>query len=406
MINNGIYDLEFKQCISKDLNSCFITNIDYMDELTRFLVNPPISASFFQDFNKWIKNIIVFPFKINYNETPSNYLTIGKTTTGTPENPGTGAVTTAIKGNTLNSANLFYNLGEIYVDRKFNDFRDYNGFTNIKVFLPFLGFIDLDCNECIGKYVRFRLSINCLDGSATYIVCVNTNPQTNNNVIYPFDSTLIDIDSKIVFAQDFQLGYTLPLSNTNAGEVKRNILLNMLSTAGSIAITAATGFPTFLPSTTSSKVVTSHQTPSLVTGRMKTRYKDVTEQTSTYTPGGASPEMYTKAYANKCFDGAMSALENSFVRLSCNGGGSPTQLLNCGRDIEMYIYTPKYSTMGSNEQYLKLYGKPLGKTKYLNSVHGYTEISAIHIEGQEFEKATSNEIAMLNELLSSGVILP
>ena len=71
--------------------------------------------------------------------------------------------------------------------------------------------------------------------------------------------------------------------------------------------------------------------------------------------------------------------------------------------IEVLIYRPKFAPVSS--EYSKLYGYPLGDVYQLNDLSGYTEINAIHFEGDGFRNMLNKEAAMLEELFSNGIIL-
>ena len=52
-----------------------------------------------------------------------------------------------------------------------------------------------------------------------------------------------------------------------------------------------------------------------------------------------------------------------------------------------------------------MYGQPLGEVKQLSELSGYTEIANLHIEDSGFDTATQEELLMIMQELSSGVLL-
>ena len=103
------------------------------------------------------------------------------------------------------------------------------------------------------------------------------------------------------------------------------------------------------------------------------------------------------------FECATDSLNNMHISASTDRSNNPTTMINTCKSIKVIRYYPKI--IATNSDYGKLYGYPLGQTKVLSTLSGYTEISNIHIEGEGFKSATQKEILMLKEALSDGIIL-
>ena len=61
-----------------------------------------------------------------------------------------------------------------------------------------------------------------------------------------------------------------------------------------------------------------------------------------------------------------------------------------------------YKPKDYNNDYFKLYGKPLNKVVKLNTLSGFTTIDEIHLENIKCNESEKNEIY---SLLKNGVIL-
>ena len=55
--------------------------------------------------------------------------------------------------------------GEITIDRYFGDFKDYNPYTRVFVYLPYIGVNELNCNQIMGKSLNLTYGVDLLDGS-------------------------------------------------------------------------------------------------------------------------------------------------------------------------------------------------------------------------------------------------
>lgn len=55
--------------------------------------------------------------------------------------------------------------GNITIDRYFGDFKDYNPYTRVFVYLPYIGVNELNCNQIMGKSLNLTYGVDLLDGS-------------------------------------------------------------------------------------------------------------------------------------------------------------------------------------------------------------------------------------------------
>lgn len=55
--------------------------------------------------------------------------------------------------------------GTITIDRYFGDFKDYNPYTRVFVYLPYIGVNELNCNQIMGKSLNLTYGVDLLDGS-------------------------------------------------------------------------------------------------------------------------------------------------------------------------------------------------------------------------------------------------
>lgn len=55
--------------------------------------------------------------------------------------------------------------GTITIDRYFGDFKDYNPYTRVFVYLPYIGVNEVNCNQVMGKSLNLTYGVDLLDGS-------------------------------------------------------------------------------------------------------------------------------------------------------------------------------------------------------------------------------------------------
>lgn len=84
-------------------------------------------------------------------------------------------------------------------------------------------------------------------------------------------------------------------------------------------------------------------------------------------------------------------------------GGLPDNILK-GRYYPIPFIVRYSAKFDYPDNYNHNYGRPLLKNKTLSQIHGYTEVSSIHLDG--FNETTYDELDEIEDLLLDGVILP
>lgn len=280
----------------------------------------------------YVKSLVLFPFAIHTSDTGgTNSLHIGSKT----------ITDDSINVFVENTGSNYFNAAYFSINKKNNDFRDYSPYTKIELYLPFLGWITLDSNNCYGN-ILVTYNVNFNDGSAQVIV---TNETT----------------AKLLYQSTCQLGVKIGLNTTNAAEVQRNSLTNALNLTMGITngvISFATGNPL-----------------GVVAGAMSTT-KTVTDYVSRQ----------------------MNNIERAFGNVSSgyNGLYGPNQ-------VRLRTSTYKALFEPTNTNFLKYNGGPFYTFKTLSELTGYTEVASIHLEG--FSDAMDSEKDEIESLLKQGVIL-
>ena len=348
-------------------------------ELAGIILKPDILQSFFSKPDDWLSRLLYFPYNIPQR--------IAKET----KKLQIGTYSTNIDVYDIDYASDIYEMGELLIEPHFNNFADYDGYSKMEVWLPFLGTVDISLNDVLGKYLKFRLGVDYTSGQGTWYICVGDTP-TNATSIFV---DLTGVDDRILSTHTCQIAMEIPIGTTNTANVYRNLIMG-----------AVKGVSTALSSYTISKLGATGGTST--TKEVKTRRNKKTGRQykfSTRTVESvfdASNFQYGNAIAG-AFECATDSLNNMHISASTDRSNNPASMFNACNSVKVIRYYPKLRT--TDENYGKLYGYPLGQTKVLSTLSGYTEISNIHIEGEGFKSATQKEILMLKEALSDGIIL-
>ena len=127
-----------------------------------------------------------------------------------------GDVTTIKIGNLVTTVNakkvngqITINSGECTLSKHFNNFLDYSPYTNISIYIPFIGFQQLE-NEYAYTTLKLRYVIDLITGS----LCVS---------LYS--------DNKIIRLFNGNCSIDIPLSSNNRAQIEASLLANLTSTA-------------------------------------------------------------------------------------------------------------------------------------------------------------------------------
>lgn len=108
-------------------------------------------------------------------------------------------------------------LGSLLVSPVFNNFLDYAPFTKVELYLPYIGFINLDTNEVMGKTLSIKYAVDYMTGMGTAFVTA---------------------DDVMIYTGEGKVGVDVTLGGRNAAEIAKNNLMTGINTAGGVLSTA------------------------------------------------------------------------------------------------------------------------------------------------------------------------
>lgn len=311
----------------------YVANMDGLNELAAIVMQN-------ENYNTFIKNIIALPFEIptNLRDSLGKNLYIGKELVLTE-----------------NMFYLFTGLSSCrykyasYFIPAITSYEDLEPYTNMKLYSPYVGEIDIDINSNNGCNLYLIYNIDFNNGKSNFYIY---NKEHN----------------EIIYSNECNLGVKIVLNTSNNSELtkqKENSNLNFAIT--SLSALAGIGVGIF----TGNPLTTIINTSIGLSGLVK--------------------------HLN-----TMNTLIPS-AKLGISSGSIGLQFPQ-----KTYIKIIKNITTISNENdYKKIYGLPCNDIHLLEDLRdtGITYINDVHIKGEGFIKCTYNERNEILMLLKNGVIL-
>ena len=340
----------------------------------------------FVDYSDSVTSLKYYPFQI-----PTNYAYVNMKT---PK--GKSSVLAA-----QISDSKLYDICLYKIEKIYNSFLDYNGFTHMKLYLPFLGVIDLDVNSFMDNYLSVFLSVDFITGSGTYFV-----GYFKENDFVGGEASLDKF--KLVSAFECTVGVDIPLGSTNYGDIIRNTVLGVVKTGVAVgaaiytaglapAVTTTTTTATLGAMTTETKRKNPNTNRLNISSRttQSERVDTSTTITSTEKPFNVSEPI------SETVNNSINIINKSYPSIPNDRPNDACNMAVLTLNPVLYRYNP--NILHTPEYYKSNYGLPCGNKGVLSNFKGYAKISSVFIENID---ATNTEIEMIKEALYNGVILP
>ena len=265
----------------------------------------------------------------------------------------------------------------IRIEPYFYNFMDYSPYTTIEMFLPYLGYVELDPHLIIGKdfyiiYVISPLTLECE-------ILLSYEP------IYPdkgvTDMTVVD-GINVVQSWKTTIGTTLPFGESGINEMMKSLT----GAALSIATKGATSAISRSGDIEKASMIKKRRKKGdafrsrLLLQDVKTN-KNVSDMTT--------------------LGDTLSSLLGSTPQSHISSQGNSSTSMAISNTVSFRIRRVKTNIPS---MYNDMYGRPLLQKRKLRDVHGFTVVDSLRM--YNFTKATIDEIEEIEELLKSGVILP
>lgn len=223
------------------LTTTFKMTKDRLQQLGRFLWSSNIFDNFSLICNNPIENIIScksIPLSLN----------------GTTQKIILGNVDTGVNGDKVSDNFTKQNIGSIPITEKYHNFLDYSPYTNVIIYLPYVGFKELDTNLVMGKTLSISYTVDIITGGCLCQI------KSNNVKLYEFNGNM---------------GIDIPITASNRAQVEAGYISSGIGIASSIASGNIVGATTSLINSAESQyhyASTSSPNPMCVASTNRTCY--------------------------------------------------------------------------------------------------------------------------------------
>lgn len=183
------------------LTTTFKMTKDRLQQLGRFLWGSNIFDNFSLICNNPIENIIScksIPLSLN----------------GTTQKIILGNVDTGVNGDKVSNNFTKQNIGSITITEKYHNFLDYAPYTNVIIYLPYVGFKELDTNLVMGKTLSISYTVDIITGGCLCQI------KSNNVKLYEFNGNI---------------GIDIPITASNRAQVEAGYISSGIGIASSVA---------------------------------------------------------------------------------------------------------------------------------------------------------------------------
>lgn len=183
------------------LTTTFKMTKDRLQQLGRFLWGSNIFDNFSLICNNPIENIIScksIPLSLN----------------GTTQKIILGNVDTGVNGDKVSNNFTKQNIGSILITEKYHNFLDYAPYTNVIIYLPYVGFKELDTNLVMGKTLSISYTVDIITGGCLCQI------KSNNVKLYEFNGNM---------------GIDIPITASNRAQVEAGYISSGIGIASSVA---------------------------------------------------------------------------------------------------------------------------------------------------------------------------
>ena len=183
------------------LTTTFKMTKDRLQQLGRFLWGSNIFDNFSLICNNPIENII-------------SCKSIPLSLDGSTQKIILGNVDTGVNGDKVSNNFAKQNIGSITITAKYHNFLDYAPYTNVIIYLPYVGFKELDTNLVMGKTLSISYTVDIITGGCLCQI------KSNNVKLYEFNGNM---------------GIDIPITASNRAQVEAGYISSGIGIASSVA---------------------------------------------------------------------------------------------------------------------------------------------------------------------------
>lgn len=269
--------------------------------------------------------------------------------------------------------------GSLFIDEHYGSALDYNPYTKVSLFLPFVGMVNLDTDEVMNKTLFVKYRVDIVSGACVAKVFVG-------------DSN----DKSCLYQYSGDCSIAMPINSADFSGYKAAVIgaakaVALGAAAAGSGLTAAAEAARFESAVSGGAEIT-------FTEEQKSQYEKAMSNISSSVKNTPEKASFADA-AKKQTSNTVGSVVSGKIEVEHSGGFSGnTGVLGIRRP---YVVI-KRPDMCNPEQYGKYNGRPCQMYLSLGSLSGYTEVQSIQLTGFS---ATNPELAEIAGLLKGGVIL-
>lgn len=315
---------------------------------------------------------------------------------GTPEEVKIMYIPTGVNMAPATTQFVDVDCGSLFIDEYYGSALDYNPYTKISLFLPFVGMVELDTDEVTNKTIFIKYRVDIVSGNCIAKVFVgDTNA---SSCLYQFSG---------------DCSVTMPLNSADFSAYRAAVIgaakavMAGVSAAGD-AITAVTEAAGQATAETAGAIAGDVSTDLISSGTSLVPFSGPASGDS-FGLGGvsASPQSngatidlakFADAAHSRAVNTAGEVLGGKIAIQHSSGFSGNSGMLGIRRP---YVII-KRPNMCNPEQYGKYNGRPCGMYLNLATLTGYTEVQNVQLTGFS---ATNPELSEIANFLQGGVVL-
>lgn len=371
-----------------------LSNNDYVTILTK-LIKGEYTNLFdrFKNLTNMILSIKSIPYDVYNPDSSSNIFTdltnlyIGEELVKS----NAPTLTQQAMGYDMSIAEFYFNRNDLDEILE-NSFLDYNSFSVYSLYLPFIGYINLEY-ESIKTPDKL-----CIEYYTDYTTCTMFC-----NVYLDYSGS----HSVYIYENSVDIGHDLAVLSSDNTSYLGGLMIalgSVVTAAGVLTgnpVATTTGISTTISSIPAVNNTTTYRALNPKTNRIKS-YSQTVKHTDAQDTKTTNKWKYSSYGNNFSATGELLNGVGHFMSSASNqsliSGGNTNSLLNSIRQPFIHYKHPITNYFNG---YNHMYGRPLSQYKVLSSMSGFTKLSSIHLN----IPATTSELEEIESLLYEGVII-
>lgn len=287
-----------------------------------------------------------------------------------------------VTGHTITDELQTLDFGYIDIDRYSGTFYDYQPYSSVQLYLPYIGFVPLKMNEILGRRVYLKYIVDVITGDFSAIIETSWPDQSHE------DETTIPV----IATYQGNLAKALPLSQQD--------MFSIYKTGGEIAITGAiaatAGIGAFSAAAEAKEAAVTAKTYEEIGSNLAST---MAEQRSSIAAQQSRTMLRTaKRAAAATGINAMYAVGHANSPIIRNGNLDGIAGRTSMQEAFVIISVPDQNIPGNQG----ILGYPTNLPGPLENYAGYTEVRDIRIKSAT---ATESELAEIEEIVRGGIII-